>query len=301
MELTILGSGQPLPEIDRGGAAITAELGGDRVLVDCGPKAVHRLLENGMDITAIEDVFFTHHHVDHNASFLYFAVISWYVGRDDLTVYGPTGTRDIVDAIDDVYDQTVESWTQWHNLVGEENPREGIEDVECVHVDPDFEHDAGDWSVEALPVSHDTDIFDPRAYRFEEHDTGRSFVFSGDTSKLPAMGEFAAGADVLVHECNALGPDETLLPRAEIPEQYLQPPFEKYYESYFDDDSADDVERHHTSAPEAAEVAAEAGVETLVLSHLNCYRDVEQVREQAASRFDGEIVVAEDGLTLSRS
>ncbi|MEA5387883.1 MBL fold metallo-hydrolase [Haloarculaceae archaeon H-GB2-1] len=240
MELTILGSGQPLPEVDRGGAAITADLGGDRVLVDCGPKAVHRLLEQGVDITAIEDVFFTHHHVDHNASFLYFAVISWYVGRTDLTVYGPRGTESLVDGIESIYDQTVESWTQWSNLVGETTPKAGIDDVETVHVDPDFEHDADGWSVSALAVSHDTEIFDPRAYRFEEHETGRSFVFSGDTAAIPEMADFAAGADVLVHEANALGPDETLLPKTEIPDQYLEPPFEKYYESYFDDDSAEE-------------------------------------------------------------
>lgn len=55
----------------------------------------------------------------------------------------------------------------------------------------------------------------------------------------------------------------------------------------------------HASPRQAAEVAADAGVDTLVLTHLNPYRDPAAMRANAAEVFDGEVRVAEDGLSFS--
>ena len=51
------------------------------------------------------------------------------------------------------------------------------------------------WEIEALPVEHSIETY---AYRFEEHETGTSFVFSGDTRKFSSLAEFATNADLLV-------------------------------------------------------------------------------------------------------
>lgn len=60
------------------------------------------------------------------------------------------------------------------------------------------------------------------------------------------------------------------------------------------------VGANHCSAENAGEIADDAGVETLVLTHIMPYRDLDTMRGDAEAVFDGEVLVAEDGLTLSR-
>jgi len=62
------------------------------------------------------------------------------------------------------------------------------------------------------------------------------------------------------------------------------------------------VEAHlgavHASAREAGEVAADAGVDTLALTHVLPYRDEAAMVEAAAEAFSGEVVVGTDGRTF---
>lgn len=299
MQVTILGSGNPLPEVERGGTSVAVTAGEETLLLDCGPKTVHRLVENDIDVTAVEHVFFTHHHIDHNGSFIYFAIITWSIGRDSLTVYGPDGTESLLSALDVVAEKNLESWSKWETLVGTDDPKAGLDDVQYRETTEDLDVRADEWRVTAFPVDHDTELFHPHAYRVEERTSGQSVVFTGDTAKVPDLAEFTAGADVLIHDANALDPDESLLDPADIPDQYLEPPFESFYESYFVEETHDLETKHHSTATDAAEIAARAGVDTLVLTHLNLYRDRETIKENAKARFDGTVRVAEDGLTLS--
>ena len=55
------------------------------------------------------------------------------------------------------------------------------------------------------------------------------------------------------------------------------------------DDAGDPVE--------ASEIAAAAGVDHLVLTHLLPYRDTAAIHDRASTVFEGEVTVAEDGLT----
>ncbi len=56
--------------------------------------------------------------------------------------------------------------------------------------------------------------------------------------------------------------------------------------------------RVHSNLPEVSRVAAEANVETLVLTHLLPTEAEEQLIAEAAEWFDGRLLVAHDGLTL---
>jgi ribonuclease BN (tRNA processing enzyme) len=140
------------------------------------------------------------------------------------------------------------------------------------------------------------------AYRFEEVQTGRSFVYTADTGAIPSVSAFAADADVLVHD-TAKTTAETILESEVIPNQYLQEPFKTdIYENYLDrieSDTEQDVLSHHSSAAEAGQVAAEANVDTLVMTHLSPYHDRNGMIQQAREAFDGEIHIAEQGLHLT--
>lgn len=98
--------------------------------------------------------------------------------------------------------------------------------------------------------------------------SGRRAVYGADCRAGPEIEAAAAGADVLLAE-------------ATLPE--TQPP------------SVPMERRGHMSAAEAGAVAAAAGVERLVLTHISDEIDPEAARSAAAAGFGGEIEVAAEG------
>jgi ribonuclease BN (tRNA processing enzyme) len=116
------------------------------------------------------------------------------------------------------------------------------------------------------------------AYRFDCPD--RSIVISGDTHQSDRMVALARGADVLVHEA-------LYVPKAPgEPGSALRT----------------HIMASHTPVEEAARIATEAGVKTLVLSHLVPGETTVVSDDQwlAAARpyFAGQIVVAHDLLEI---
>lgn len=95
---------------------------------------------------------------------------------------------------------------------------------------------------------------------------GQSFAFVMDTRMCPGVLELASGVDMLVIEATFLDAD------AHLAEEY-----------------------GHLTAGQAARVADEAGVDTLVLTHFSQrYRTLDAHRAEAGRYFSGRIVVAED-------
>lgn len=95
---------------------------------------------------------------------------------------------------------------------------------------------------------------------------GQRFAFVMDTRLCDAVFELAEKADLLVIESTFLSSDATIASRF-----------------------------GHLTAAQAGQVAAESRVRKLVLTHFSQrYDDPERFREEAAQKFDGEIVVAED-------
>jgi len=280
IEATLLGTGSPVPLLDRAGTAIHLSVGGDDLLIDCGPRAVYQLMANGIDPGDVEDLLFTHHHVDHNADFFNFVISGWSIGgRRSLTLYGPPGTERLVEALHDIYGEDI----QYRKDVG--YPDDGIDDIGCRVVDGDFRLRRSGYEVTALPVDHTIETY---AYRVDDAEGG-SFVFSGDTTPVDGLAEFTAGADVLVQDCCMAPAGDG--PKRDEPfvwEAYAEPMSEGKY---------DRLARGHCDPVEAGEIAAVAGVDHLVLTHLLPYRDTPAIHDRASTVFDGRVTVAEDGLT----
>ncbi|UHQ98991.1 MBL fold metallo-hydrolase (plasmid) [Natrinema zhouii] len=284
MEVTLVGTGSPVPIPERGGTSIVVDLADERVLIDCGPKTVYGLMDAGIRFGEIETLFFTHHHMDHNASFFHFAFTSWTEGgRESLTIYGPDGTDRLVNALYVVYAEDIEYRQDIYST-------DGISNIETELVMDSFSRQMDGWEVAALPVKHSIETY---AYRFDEHETGSSFVFSGDTRKISSLSEFAADADVLVQECNTAPVDEDRVPDED--DTFVWPQHAEGEKGL----DRSTLTANHCDATDAGEIAQDSGVQTLVLTHIMPYRDLEAMRQDAESVFDGEVVVAEDGLTLS--
>lgn len=131
--------------------------------------------------------------------------------------------------------------------------------------------------VSATLVEHG-DMAPAYAYRFDFD--GGAVVISGDTGPCDALVELAVGADVLVHE--AISPHFAA-------SRFGAPPYDAAQQQ-----SLDHVFAKHTSVRAVGDIAARAGVPTLVLTHLvpgdlpaDAWRD-------AVTGFDGQVIVGED-------
>ena len=281
MNVTVLGTGSPIPLLERKGTGLVFHVGDEPILIDCGPGTVHRLIQYEIPLQDIETLFFTHHHVDHNADFFNFAIAGWSLGRESLTLYGPPETEVLLDSLYSVYEADLEYRRRF------DYPDPGIFGIECERTTDGHTVETDAWRVTAMQVEHSIETY---AYRFEELETGATVVFSGDTRPVPGLGEFASGADVLIQDC-CIGPVSRSPPDREglVWERLTHP---------MTDEQRENLGRTHCGPEEAGAIAADAGVETLILTHLLPYRDTERMEELAADVFDGAVHVAEDGLTV---
>lgn len=120
--------------------------------------------------------------------------------------------------------------------------------------------DSGFWSMSCALTGHTPESI---AYRIE--DAGRSVVVSGDTPWSDDLVQLAGGADLLVLECSF----------PEGPER-----------------------NGHLIPSQAGCLAHRAGVRRLLLTHFYPAAAGEDLVTPCASRFDGDIVIAEDGLII---
>src|SRR5829696_4423816 len=99
VEVTLLGTGSPLPSPDRAGPATLVRAGAATVLVDCGRGVVMRLAAAGVLPIGLSAVLLTHLHSDHITDLNDVVTTHWVMspGPVPLRVVGPRGTRRVVD------------------------------------------------------------------------------------------------------------------------------------------------------------------------------------------------------------
>lgn len=121
---------------------------------------------------------------------------------------------------------------------------------------------AGPFTVTAAPNAHGA--MPNLALRFDVAG-GSSVVYSSDTEPCEAVVGLSRGADTLVHEATYAMGDGTRIGA-------------------------------HSTAAQAGEVAARAGVRRLILTHLDArhHDATARLADEARTRFDGEIEIAEE-------
>ncbi|MBX3023550.1 MBL fold metallo-hydrolase [bacterium] len=288
MTVILCGTGSPLADPQRAGACTAVIAGGQLVMVDAGPGSWETLDLTKVPTGKLSAVLLTHFHSDHIGDLGEAITQSWIAGRDaPLDVYGPIGTKRVVDGFDEAYSQDADYRTLHHDeqhmpraaapALAHEIPLGEAADADAVV----FERNG--LKVTMFRVLHDP-VKPAVGYRFDYK--GNVVVISGDTAKSASVIEHARGADLLIHEALSR---EMMGRIAAIVSQH-DPRLGKM---------ANDTLGYHTSPVEAAEVARDAGVKTLVFSHVvPGPRNVIMRRMFLAGVddvFKGEVILGEDG------
>ncbi len=243
-------------------------------VVDCGYGVSRQLIKADIALNRVRYVFITHHHSDHNLEYGPLFYNAWITGLPiRFDAYGPVGLRKLT--------RDFFAYQQFDIDIrisdeGRPDPRRLLTVHEFNR--PGLVMQNEDVRVTSLRVKHPP-ITQSYAYRFDAKD--RSVVISGDTAYLPALAEFAKGADVLVHEVMYLPGIEALLqrlPNAARLRQHLM--------------------AAHTVSEDVGRIAAQAGVKTLVLTHFVPGDDAsitdEQWSDGVRRHFNGQIIVGKD-------
>ncbi len=101
IKVTLLGTGTPVPIIERLGPSILVEAGSEKLLFDCGRGAPVRLWQLHIPMRDVTAVFFTHLHSDHVVGFPDLWLTGWLpspfgLRTKPMRVYGPVGTTQMV-------------------------------------------------------------------------------------------------------------------------------------------------------------------------------------------------------------
>jgi ribonuclease Z len=282
LRLIFGGTGTLATDADRAGSSI-AVMAGEQVLVfDCGPGSTRVLGSSGVPLGQVSGVFVTHLHSDHYGDLGELTLATELLGREDaLAVWGPEGIDQVVQGYAMAMAPDLDNRRAQHpgHLPGHASQVRPL--VEGVV----YDHEG--LVVLALPVDH-RPVEEAWAFRVEYE--GHAVVLSGDTAHYQPLAEFAAGADVLVHEAMDKELAEKVALVADERGQHRTAALVR------------DALPNHSTPAEAADIAVEADVPTLVLTHISPPLKASVMRrrflKQATDVFEGEVLLASDGMAL---
>jgi ribonuclease BN (tRNA processing enzyme) len=255
---------------------------GAAYVLDCGLGVTDRYAETGIPFSALRGIFITHHHFDHNVEYGPLLAIGWVQGMP-LTVkaYGPPPLKQMTADYIRSMRTTIDFWAEDLKM----KALEAVDVTEVPGAGPVMADDS--VKVSSVVVNHPP-VKPALGYRFDFHD--RSIAFSGDTTPLDAVAQMAEGADVLVHEAMYVPAVEAYVKAQVAAGRPVS------VEAFMAHMKAD-----HSPVEDVGRIAAEAGVKTLVLSHLTPAIDSvsdDTWRAPAAQAFKGEIIVAKDLMVI---
>jgi ribonuclease BN (tRNA processing enzyme) len=192
MTVTILGSGTCVPSLARSASSALIKTGNARILVDCGPGTMHRLLEAGCSIHDVTHLFLTHFHPDHSSELVPFLFATKYPDRHSraraLTLAAGKGFLKFFEGLKTVYGTWIDIGQQLKPVI--EMGAAGVETrrMDCFHLT-------------SVPVAHNEESI---AYRVDDL-KGHSLVYSGDTDYTENLVALARHADLFI--CESALPD----------------------------------------------------------------------------------------------
>ncbi len=270
-EIVLLGTGSPLPDPNRAGPSTLIRGGISNVLCDAGRGVVMRLAAVGVIPPFLSGVILTHLHSDHISDLNDVITTYWVMSGEPtpLPIYGPAGTRDVVQGILDMLRPDI-SYRVAHHDDLLEGPQ-----VEVHEVAAGDEFTVGDYRV-VVGESNHRPVEPTVAYRCERE--GVSIVLGGDGIPCESLDNLLIGADAYVQ--TVIREDLVKL----VPRKRFQ-----------------DILDYHSTVGQAADTAERAGVRTLVLTHYVPAPPLGHYDEwrELAGGFTGQLVMGDDLTTVT--
>jgi ribonuclease Z len=283
LDVLFLGTAGSSPSPRRGLPATLVRRGGDRLLFDCGEGTQRQLMRSVVGLIELEELFITHFHADHVLGLP--GMLKTFALRQrerDLVVYGPRGLRRVYELLAPVIGRLTFRVHLNELEANDELEREGyriaafdvdhggpglgfalVEDPRPGEFDPQRAIELGvrpgpDFG--RLQSGEEVDGVRPDQVMGEAR-RGRKIVLSGDTAPSDMTKLVAWEADLLVHEA-----------------------------TFLEEDAERAAETRHSTAAQAAEIAAAAGVQMLALTHISPRYPASEVRDEALRAFRRTIV-----------
>lgn len=294
-KIHILGCGSALPTLKHNASSQLIEMRGKCFMVDCGEGAQMQFRRSHIHFSKLNAIFISHMHGDHCFGLMGLLSTLGMLGRTSkLRIYAPKDYEPLFRQQVEFFMQTMEYEmemipidTEKQQVIYEDHSLT-VETVPLQHrvpccgfifrekpTLPHIRRDMIDYY--GIPVSQinnikngadwtneDGDVI-PNARLVQPADTPRSYAYCSDTRFMPALKEQVKGVTVLYHESTYTAEQED---RAKI-----------YY---------------HSTARQAATIAAGAGVGTLLLGHYSArYNDEQVLLEEAKAVFPNSILTQE--------
>lgn len=200
IKITLLGTGTPVPSIERFGPSILIEAGGQKLLFDCGRGAGQRLWQLKIPLGQINALFLTHLHSDHVVGIPDLWLTGWIpavYGRraSPFQVFGPGGTKDMMENLVKAYAWDISTRSK------ENNKADSGALVNATDIKEGFTWEKNGVKVTPFTVRHSEFIDSALGYRIDY--AGHSVILSGDTRYSENLIRYAKGAEVVIHEVAA--------------------------------------------------------------------------------------------------
>ncbi len=269
IEVTLLGTGSPIPDARRAGPSTLVRAGGQTFLIDCGRGVQQRLTAAGSGANGLTALLLTHLHSDHIADLGDVLITRWVTtftpDPAPLPIIGPPGTAEVVEATLKAFRFDIGYRIAHH--------------ADLTAPPPVVVHEYTDgavWNrdsvtIRVAPTDH-RPVAPTIGFRIEHGEA--SVVLAGDTVPCESLDELATGAGALVH---------TVIRNDLVEKMPMQ--------------RIRDICDYHSSVEQAAATATRAGVGILILTHYVPAiqpGQEDEWRALAASEFDRQIELGDD-------
>ena len=292
-EIVFLGTSAAAPSIQRGLVAQIVIAGGERYLIDCGEGTQRQILRSGIGFKHLNRILLTHGHLDHILGLggLISTFVRWEDNLEDFEIWGGRSAIERVKAL--IFDVVFR------------NEKVPVP-IHLIDIKPGCLYDAEDYTVSAFPVTHRGSgnfgfVFEEKSRRpfLPEQAAAlgvpigpeRAQLVRGKTIRLAngnvitpdmVLGEIIRGTK-LVHVGDASTTDDL--------REYVRDADLLVIEATFSESEAEEARAvGHLTAKQAATLALQTGVKTLILTHLSRRYTGREIGAEAQAVFPNALV-----------
>ena len=291
-ELIFLGTSASAPSVRRGLSALVVKHDEHRFLIDCGEGTQRQILRSGVGFKRLNRILLTHGHLDHilGLAGLISTYMRWEV-IDEIEIYG---TKHTLDRVEDLIFNVV--------LRGTTPPMP----IKLLDIKPGVIFESDRLNVTAFAVNHRGSS--SLGYRFEEAGRRPFLPEKAEALAIPSgpwRKDLVAGNAVTLPDGRVIQPDQVLGPEkpglklvvvgdtgspTDLLEEVRGADGLVIESTYIQAEADMANEFGHTTAAEVAQLALDAGVKQLFLTHISRRYSEKQILDEAQSIFENAFV-----------